>query len=75
MSLEPSRIIMTVVATLLQLAPASASVNVYAASPKPETGAAVVKGLLVGSGIAASEQGIRVIKGVPDEWRLFAVGG
>ena len=33
------------------------------------------KGLLVGSGIGASEQGIHVIKGVPDQWSLFAVGG
>jgi class 3 adenylate cyclase len=32
-----------------------------------------VKGLLVGSGIALSEQGTHVMKGVPDEWRLFVV--
>ena len=32
-----------------------------------------VKGHLFGSGIALSEQGTHVLKGVPDEWRLFAV--
>lgn len=30
---------------------------------------------LAGSGIALSDQGLRVLKGVPDEWRLFAIGG
>lgn len=34
-----------------------------------------VKGLLVGSDIATSEQGTHVLKGVPGEWRLFAVEG
>lgn len=33
-----------------------------------------VKGLIVGSGIATPDQGTHVLKGVPDEWRLFAVG-
>jgi class 3 adenylate cyclase len=32
-----------------------------------------VKGLIVGSGIALSEQGTHVLKGVPETWRLFAV--
>ena len=32
-----------------------------------------VKPQLVGSGIATSERGTHVLKGVPDEWRLFAV--
>jgi hypothetical protein len=32
-----------------------------------------VKGLLVGSGILLSDQGVRILKGVPDEWRLFVV--
>jgi len=32
-----------------------------------------VKGLIVGSGIPLSERGTHVLKGVPDEWRLFAV--
>jgi len=30
---------------------------------------------LVGSGITLSERGIHILKGVPDEWRLFAVEG
>jgi class 3 adenylate cyclase/pimeloyl-ACP methyl ester carboxylesterase len=34
-----------------------------------------VKGHLVGSGIALTEHGTHVLKGVPDEWRLFAVKG
>jgi pimeloyl-ACP methyl ester carboxylesterase len=33
-----------------------------------------VKGLLVGTGIALSDRGSHVLKGVPDEWRIFAVG-
>jgi hypothetical protein len=32
-----------------------------------------VKGLIVGSGIATSEQGTHVFKGVPERWRLLAV--
>ena len=32
-----------------------------------------VKALLVGSGITTSEQGTYVLKGVPDEWRLYAI--
>jgi class 3 adenylate cyclase len=32
-----------------------------------------VRGQLVGSTIATSERGTHVLKGVPDEWRLFAV--
>jgi class 3 adenylate cyclase len=32
-----------------------------------------VRGQLVGSGIATAEQGTHVLKGVPDEWRLFVV--
>ena len=30
-----------------------------------------VKGQLIGSGIATNERGTYVLKGVPDEWRLF----
>jgi len=33
-----------------------------------------IKPQLVGSGIVVSEHGTHVLKGVPDEWRLFAVG-
>jgi pimeloyl-ACP methyl ester carboxylesterase len=32
-----------------------------------------VKALLAGSGITTSEQGTYVLKGVPDEWRLYAI--
>lgn len=32
-----------------------------------------VKGLVVGSGISFSDRGARELKGVPGEWRLFAV--
>jgi class 3 adenylate cyclase len=32
-----------------------------------------VKGQIVGSGIAMTEQGTHVLKGVPDTWKLFAV--
>jgi class 3 adenylate cyclase len=34
-----------------------------------------VKGLIAGSGIPLCERGNHVLKGVPDEWRLFAVEG
>ncbi|MBV8296344.1 MAG: adenylate/guanylate cyclase domain-containing protein [Acidimicrobiia bacterium] len=34
-----------------------------------------VKGLIVGSGLSLSERGTYMLKGVPDEWRLFAVEG
>jgi hypothetical protein len=33
-----------------------------------------VKLHLAGSGIALSDQGVCVLKGVPDEWRLFGMG-
>ena len=32
-----------------------------------------VKDLVVGSGIAFEDQGVQILKGVPDEWRIFAV--
>jgi class 3 adenylate cyclase len=32
-----------------------------------------VKDLVVGSGISFSDRGARELKGVPGEWRLFAV--
>ncbi len=34
-----------------------------------------VKDLVAGSGIAFSDRGQHVLKGIPDEWRLFAVEG
>jgi class 3 adenylate cyclase len=33
-----------------------------------------VKDLVVGSGISFEERGSHELKGVPGEWRLFAVG-
>jgi hypothetical protein len=33
-----------------------------------------VKGLVAGSGITFAERGEHELKGVPDRWRLFAVG-
>jgi class 3 adenylate cyclase len=32
-----------------------------------------VRDLVVGSGLAFEDRGARELKGVPDEWRLFAV--
>ena len=32
-----------------------------------------VKDLVAGSGLAFEDRGTRKLKGVPDEWRLFAV--
>ena len=32
-----------------------------------------VKGIVAGSGIAFADRGMHALKGVPDEWRLFAV--
>jgi pimeloyl-ACP methyl ester carboxylesterase len=34
-----------------------------------------VKVLLIGSGLTTTEQGTYVLKGVPDEWRLYAIEG
>jgi hypothetical protein len=32
-----------------------------------------VKDLVAGSGITFADRGSQVLKGVPDEWRIFAV--
>jgi hypothetical protein len=32
-----------------------------------------VKDLVAGSGIPFTDLGLRVLKGIPDEWRLFKV--
>jgi class 3 adenylate cyclase len=44
---------------------------------KAQTGevlvSSTVKDLVAGSGIAFSERGTHTLKGIPDEWRLFAV--
>jgi class 3 adenylate cyclase len=34
-----------------------------------------VKDLVAGSGLAFEDHGLHELKGVPDEWRLFAVAG
>jgi hypothetical protein len=34
-----------------------------------------VRDLVAGSGIRFEDRGIRTLKGVPGEWRLFAVAG
>jgi class 3 adenylate cyclase len=34
-----------------------------------------VKDLVAGSGIAFEDRGTHTLKGVPDEWKLFAVAG
>jgi class 3 adenylate cyclase len=32
-----------------------------------------VKDLVVGSGLQFEDRGTHILKGIPDEWRLFAV--
>jgi class 3 adenylate cyclase len=34
-----------------------------------------VKDLVAGSGIEFEDRGVTTLKGLPDEWRLFAVAG
>ena len=34
-----------------------------------------VKDLVSGSGIAFADRGMHALKGIPDEWRLFAAVG
>jgi hypothetical protein len=34
-----------------------------------------VKDLVAGSGISFADRGTHALKGVPDEWRLYAVDG
>ena len=34
-----------------------------------------VKDLVVGSGLSFEDRGVRELKGVPGEWRLFALAG
>ena len=45
------------------------------ASPGEILASSTVKDLVVGSGIAFTDRGLRTLKGIPDEWRLFAVEG
>jgi class 3 adenylate cyclase len=41
------------------------------AEPGEVTASSTVKDLVGGSGIAFTDRGIHVLKGVPDEWRVF----
>ena len=34
-----------------------------------------VKDLVIGSGIAFADRGVHTLKGVPDDWQLYAVSG
>jgi len=46
----------------------------HEAGPSEVLVSSTVKDLVVGSGIAFEDRGQRALKGVPGEWRLFAVG-
>jgi class 3 adenylate cyclase len=43
------------------------------AGPSEVLVSGTVKDLVAGSGIAFTERGEHVLKGIPDQWRLFAV--
>ncbi len=43
------------------------------AEPGEILASSTVKDLVVGSGMTFSDRGTRVLKGVPDEWRLYAI--
>ncbi|MFY9586203.1 MAG: adenylate/guanylate cyclase domain-containing protein, partial [Actinomycetota bacterium] len=43
------------------------------AQPGEILASSTVKDLVVGSGMSFSDRGTRVLKGIPDEWRLYAV--
>ena len=45
-----------------------------AAGPGEVMVSSTVKDLVAGSGITFQDQGVHALKGVPEEWRLFAVG-
>ena len=44
------------------------------AAPGEVLVSSTVKDLVAGSGIAFADRGAHRLKGVPDEWRLFAAG-
>jgi pimeloyl-ACP methyl ester carboxylesterase len=46
-----------------------------AAGPGEIVVSSTVKDLVAGSGIGFEDRGVQTLKGVPDEWRLFAVAG
>jgi class 3 adenylate cyclase len=43
------------------------------ASPGDVLVSGTVKDLVAGSGIQFMDRGVKQLKGIPDEWRLFAV--
>ncbi len=45
------------------------------AGPGEVLASSTVKELVVGSGIAFEDRGVHTLKGVPDEWRIYAVSG
>jgi class 3 adenylate cyclase len=45
------------------------------AAPGEVLASSTVKDLVAGSGLTFSDRGMRALKGVPDEWRLFAAAG
>ena len=45
------------------------------AGPSEVLVSSTVKDLVAGSGLALEDRGLHSLKGVPDEWRLFAVAG
>jgi class 3 adenylate cyclase len=44
-----------------------------AAAPGEVVVSSTVKDLVAGSGITFADRGTQVLKGVPDEWRLYTV--
>jgi hypothetical protein len=42
-------------------------------SSSSTTRSSALKDLVAGSGIGFEDRGLRALKGIPDEWRLFAV--
>jgi class 3 adenylate cyclase len=44
------------------------------AGPSEILVSSTVKDLVAGSGLAMEDRGLHTLKGVPDEWRLYAVG-
>jgi class 3 adenylate cyclase len=45
------------------------------AAPGDVLVSSTVRDLVAGSGIGFADRGTHVLKGLPDEWRLFAVDG
>jgi pimeloyl-ACP methyl ester carboxylesterase len=52
-----------------------ATLAAFFAASRPDRVSALVKDLVVGSGLAFTDRGNHSLKGAPGEWRLFALGG